>query len=928
MVTLIMMAGNVTPEQARRQAAEFMKNHLTTGGHNRAAAKPIQMTLQGQIEGLYLFNLEENNGFVIVSNDDRTDAILGFSDSGSLDPENMPDNMRAWLQGYADQIKWMDEHGVTAKASRRAPVKEGITPFVVTTWNQEAPYNNSCPDFFTYGKSATGCVATAMAQVMYYTAHTKGGQPSSITTTEIPAYVCSTNWIGLGQISVGKVDAGTELKWSLMKNSYESDDVSEAAGAVATLMSACGASVGMDYAQGSSSASSSAVPNALKTYFGYDATTSYYLRSNYSYEEWIEIIYHELSHQRPVLYDGSSTGGGHAFVCDGYQYEDFFHINWGWGGTSDGFFKLALCDPDQQGVGGSTTNGSFHFDQGITIGIQLNGAGGTVSDIVSTSKTFNLEATSFTFSPASGVAKVGQPVTCTVTVKNNGTTTYDGDITLYDYSSGKRLNASNMVIAPGETKTTTIQFVPTEAKTYRMYIITQTFYISSPTDFVVINGYPDTDNITLGRSLTVECSENQSGDNYYVYGNTLKGTLTVTNPNASYNYKGTYQIDIYLVSPWSLQFRYNSVITVPAGGSLDIPFELTGLVNGKQYVVDVNYIKNEAWAGWDQIAYYTAQPGIVVCHSDGTKTISKPSGTTYVTPSTALSVDLYGAGITTLTKNSNPNCLYIFKGGSLYPDAIPDNLTENVITLDGSTYTAAKIVLTDGYDFASPVDFTATSIEFTFNNDRWADGTKGWNTIMLPFNVSQVTAGGTDIDWFRNGTDHNKQFWLKEFVSDGAGTVSFDHASTMKANTPYIIALPGDHWGAAYDLSGKIIKFIGSGQINKSEQAVTTGSNYRFIGNTKSVTTANIYCINDEGKKFELKTSGGSPAFRPFFKAEMFDRSVGSLSIGSGGGTTGITLPELPKDFQSDKIFDLNGRQLTKPAKGIVIQNGRKVVKK
>ena len=210
MVTLIMMAGNVTPEQARRQAAEFMKNHLTTGGHNRAAAKPIQMTLQGQVEGLYLFNLEENNGFVIVSNDDRTDAILGFSDSGSLDPENMPDNMRAWLQGYADQIKWMDEHGVTAKASRRAPVKEDITPLVETTWNQEEPYNNLCPEFLTTGnRCVTGCVATAMAQVLYYTYRTKNGESSSYTSGAIAAYDCDTHWNGSNQVHVDAVPDNT-----------------------------------------------------------------------------------------------------------------------------------------------------------------------------------------------------------------------------------------------------------------------------------------------------------------------------------------------------------------------------------------------------------------------------------------------------------------------------------------------------------------------------------------------------------------------------------------------------------------------------------------------------------------------------------------------------------------------------------------------
>ena len=130
--SLIMMAGNVTPEQAREQAAQFMTNHLAKDRHGRLApSQQVKMAIPIQLEGLYLVNMEDSNGFVIVSNDDRTDAILGYSDSGSLDPDNMPDNMRSWLQGYADQIKWINEHGITAKASHRA-AKTPIAPLVQT----------------------------------------------------------------------------------------------------------------------------------------------------------------------------------------------------------------------------------------------------------------------------------------------------------------------------------------------------------------------------------------------------------------------------------------------------------------------------------------------------------------------------------------------------------------------------------------------------------------------------------------------------------------------------------------------------------------------------------------------------------------------------------------------------------------------------
>ena len=251
-------------------------------------AKPIQLG------GLYLVNLEDNNGFVIVSNDDRTDAILSYSDTGRLDPENMPDNMRAWLQGYQDQIKWINEHGITSKALRRSPAKTPIEPLVQTHWDQGAPYNGkvSTTYYFVYEGAVTGCGATAMAQVMYYTAK-KAGLSSSSTLVAIESYTTS-----FGK-AIPVVPAGTTLNWDQMLTEYtysyndetrrfDKPDFTKAQGdAVATMMQACGAAVHMNYANtasGGSTASSGQVPGALVKYFGYEDTTVQYIdRSFYTY---------------------------------------------------------------------------------------------------------------------------------------------------------------------------------------------------------------------------------------------------------------------------------------------------------------------------------------------------------------------------------------------------------------------------------------------------------------------------------------------------------------------------------------------------------------------------------------------------------------------------------------------------------------------
>jgi hypothetical protein len=205
-MVLAMWAGDVSPEQALKQAQNFVQNQVTTG--RRAPGATPQLALKGTVSGLYVFNVADDEGFVIVSNDDRTTPVLGYSTSGSIDPDNMPANMRAWLQGYADEIAWMNEHNIqpaSQSSSRRTnrSVKTAITPLVQTQWYQGAPYNNMTPYYKKNGNNyyysasyqegynhcATGCVATAMAQVMKY--HEWPKNP----TASIPAYQWNNIWL-------------------------------------------------------------------------------------------------------------------------------------------------------------------------------------------------------------------------------------------------------------------------------------------------------------------------------------------------------------------------------------------------------------------------------------------------------------------------------------------------------------------------------------------------------------------------------------------------------------------------------------------------------------------------------------------------------------------------------------------------------------
>ena len=463
LMTIIIKAGDVTPEVAMKQATDFVKERVANG--SRRAPSASQLTMAKKVSGLYVINIGKSEGFVIVSPDDRTDAILGYSDSGNLNPDNMPENMKAWLQGYADEIAWAKRNNITASATtaQRAhrAVKTAIAPLVTARWNQNDPYNKLVNNstYFDYSDVVTGCVATAMAQVMYYTAK-KAGLSSSYTLVATDSY--TTKW---GK-TIPVVPANTALNWISMKDTYTSGETGPAADAVATLMKACGASVKMSYANvdnGGSSANSNIIDDALITYFGYDETTQYADRSFYSYLNWIELLYNELSQGRAILYSGQSIGGGHEFVCDGYQSEDYFHINWGWGGKSDGFFKLAALAPDEQGIGGSTSTEGYNAGQSAVIGIQLKGGSGTVLDVHKNTVSLTLNGVSADKTSIT----TDETANITFNITNNSEDIYDGEIGI-KYIDGDLGDGKMFIIPAGEKKDCVVEFRPKTAGTYKI----------------------------------------------------------------------------------------------------------------------------------------------------------------------------------------------------------------------------------------------------------------------------------------------------------------------------------------------------------------------------------------------------------------------------------------------------------------------------
>lgn len=301
--------------------------------------------------GVYVFS-NADQGYMVVSADDCATPLLGYSDRGAIDPANMAPSLKYWLDFYADEISSASKAGMK-HASRIQKARESFTriaPLITTKWDQGSPYNNVCP--LDNGKrSVTGCVATAMAQVMNY--------------WEWPVKGTGSHSYKMGGSTISADFSRYTFDWANMLDTYDSSANSTQKKAVAELMYCCGVAVNMYYSTSASGAASINIAPALFEYFGYDKSMATAQRYYYTEEDWESLVYNELANKRPVLYGGNSNEGGHEFVCDGYDSNGYFHFNWGWSGMSDGYYLLSALDPVNQGIGGS--NSAFDYAQEIVI---------------------------------------------------------------------------------------------------------------------------------------------------------------------------------------------------------------------------------------------------------------------------------------------------------------------------------------------------------------------------------------------------------------------------------------------------------------------------------------------------------------------------------------------------------------------------------
>ena len=433
-------AQHVSPEQAKEIASKFLKGQSTKqGGRRNAPSANMLKTavvfnakdMAGQ-PYLYAVSATLQDGFVLVSGDERFKAVLGYSDVSNFDEQNMPDNMRVFLQGYIDEMKYLESinYQPTKAAPRRSMSNVGV--LMTTTWNQRAPYNNQCP-LDNSQRSATGCVATAMAQVVNY--HIQNDHGPAATIAEIPGYTIPNT-----TITVSAIPSGTAIpSKDLLLNSYANNAGTDAQKtAVAQLMLYCGTSVQMKYSSGSSGTQTAYVANALINYFGFDNTTRFVRRIDYSYADWVDLIYNEVAASRPVVLGAGRAAGGHAFVADGFDATNtLFHINWGWGGYLDDYFALSVLNPDDAGqTGAAAGTDGYTIDQQAIVGIQHVGASGTTDPASLTMDSYRVAGTDIHFSAGN--------LTGTTNSFDIGVGVYDGSsITLFKLIASQSISTGS-----------------------------------------------------------------------------------------------------------------------------------------------------------------------------------------------------------------------------------------------------------------------------------------------------------------------------------------------------------------------------------------------------------------------------------------------------------------------------------------------------
>jgi len=996
---------------------------------------------QPENSAYYIFNNESGQGYVIVAGDDTFGEIIGYSDEGYIDVNQMPVALEASLDEYAEAMKFMQKNNINIQRGPRKAARNDIPHFVNFAWNQSGKYSQNCPT-----DCSTGCMAVTTAMIMAYYKYpeTLPAVYNSNVTEQASAEAWSPNY-------------------NALLSSYGSYT---SVGEMPRFMRHVADALNTSYSTGGSGALAGALVPAFKT-FGYDPGMRTIMRDSYSQEDWDEIIYEELAAGRPVSFYGEHNQlGGHSYIADGYQASTgFFYINWGWGGLCNGWFDMGILNPfvdyfsSWSGMKYDCPPAGFTGGLNAVIGIQPKKEGTVTEEVLVLNcedmrrNGSSIQAAIFNRTGSGYRGSIRWAV-----LNTDGTfTLVDGNETSYGYSDSYKyvnLNPSNLTLADGtyrlvpvckksdETEwnlctgyrqryvdvtieggtATNVDVHPirnvkvddvcyygttgSSEEQYLEYILTlnnlgddvysnlmisavrsdgtrvggSSMYVgltagqkktmslflekgsgynslTNPTYEVTIKYNNETiwtgtvtdannyANYTTYTGVDFEDYEYVDG-NAYLYSTSLTGSINII--NSSYNsWSGSYSPSSYIFNGpvrITLTDENKEVIgetiqqfVVQKGAEQAYPVNFEGLKSGKKYYltcealtstrssstysqkVDKSYFSNFEIMVKVGIPYYNENGTLERVMPEDAEPTDLPANTA------AVDFSKFDASIVNLNSITNPNCLYIFPAGAEVPAELEG---KNVVVGD----VAAKLTLTDGSPVVFPIDFTAEEAVYTRTFTNFNNGTdQGWNTIVLPFEAKvRIEGESKDLDWFHSKSDSGRKFWLHKYTNGVGGTVYFDFetAATMQANTPYLLAVPGDKWGEKYDLHNKPFTFYGENvTVSATTTPATASGEYVFSGTYTKADCAGGYKLNEVGDFFELQAEGATELpFRAYFvTADGRANNIRVLRV-ANSETDGIDNLNATSQNGDDSIYNINGQRLQQLQRGINIVNGKKMI--
>ncbi len=991
----------ISRQTARQHAMKFLHAHDRTLADDAPYKKPrLRSSMPTDDAFYYVFPSVDDKGFVVVSGDDRTMPILGFTEQGTFDESTMPEGLRFLLKMYEDQIQQLDgsgrqeQHAAHAAAAASHTTRHNVQPLMPTRWNQGEPYNLLCPDFYNYdgqvgGRSATGCVATAVAQVMnYYRFPEK-------TKRYIPSYKVEYDTSrGKHDFTVPGVAANSVIDWDNMCDVYSGNETEAQQTAVAQLMHWVGVGCKMGYGASSAAFMGNAL-QALTTYFGYDDGSHMESRGNHTIASWSDLLYSEISTGHPLAFAASNTGGAHAFVLDGYDIDGLFHVNWGWGGLDNGYFRIDVMAPDDNnGIGASHTPDGYNmgqeaiilrlpddvtaekpqprltvndweirqgnkffanyinwtgaaamWDAGIgyvteegalqPIGrhetVQLNdgyymgfefpveGLEEGTYRIVPISKRSSakqwqthvnptltcIEAVvdgdgtvSLSQHPVEDIAISGitfpgnhkkgdrQPVV--VSFSNHGEE-YFREIHLLasmTNDKGESICRTAVAMVGAGATTASFSFTPDKSGTWNVWLSTDnhgnTILGKGEVD-ITDQGMPSKHHL---RYLSHNIS-NKS--NNVIYGNRMQGKVSIRN-EADDTFDGKVKLWLFKLASDGYFYGVSSVMVpmvIEPKKSAQADFYFDHLDYGGQYNMSIIYEEGGDIEQGGLRAMGVPSPGIVYWQQGKGITGMAPATMVYI-PATALAVDMTGMGksVRDVRPNNNPNTLYIFGNQEDVPESLEGC---NVVV---GNY-ARHLRLTDGYGFMSPLNFTAGEATYSRQPQRHR-----WETIALPFAPTEIPDGVA----------------VKSFTEeDTYGTPCFTDVASMDDGIPYLIC---SSIGDSLHFSATEAPVLATQTVS---MAVGTEST-RFVGTTVKTSQPDVFVLNEETATFAK--ADGIAAILPF-RAYLVSKTLTEPIV--------IDSPESIRNKVADtqdegQMYDLQGRRISTPTKGINIVNHRKVV--